>query len=155
MEDRNHMPYTYAVIHEVQRFANIAPLGIPRSTTVDLNFQGYFLPKGTYVIPLLASVLYDKSQWETPDEFNPGHFLDAAGKFVKRDAFIPFSIGRRVCPGETLAKVELFLFFVTLLQKFDLLVPPGGTELDLTPVVGGILSPKPHQLCAVPHQQPC
>lgn len=155
MEDRKHMPYTDAVIHEVQRFANIAPLGIPRSTTVDLNFQGYFFPKGTYVIPLLASVLFDKSQWETPDEFNPGHFLDAAGKFVKRDAFIPFSTGRRVCPGETLAKVELFLFFVTLLQKFDLLVPPGGTELDLTPVVGGILSPKPHQLCAVPHQQPC
>ncbi|XP_051899816.1 cytochrome P450 2B19-like isoform X2 [Pristis pectinata] len=91
MEDRKHMPYTDAVIHEVQRFANIAPLGIPRSTTVDVNFQGYFIPKGTYIIPLLASVLYDKTQWEKPDEFNPGHFLDASGKFVKRDAFIPFS----------------------------------------------------------------
>ncbi|XP_078422644.1 cytochrome P450 2K1-like isoform X1 [Cetorhinus maximus] len=151
MEDRKHMPYTDAVIHEVQRFANIAPLGIPRATTVDINFQGYFIPKGTYIIPLLASVLYDKSQWEKPDEFNPAHFLDATGKFVRRDAFIPFSTGRRICPGETLAKVELFLFFVSLLQKFDLHSPPGVTELDLTPVVGGILNPKPHQVCVKPH----
>ncbi|XP_078073383.1 cytochrome P450 2K1-like [Mustelus asterias] len=151
MEDRKHMPYTDAVIHEVQRFANIAPLGIPRTTTMDTNFQGYFLPKGTYIIPLLASVLYDKSQWEKPDEFYPAHFLDADGKFVRRDAFIPFSTGRRICPGETLAKVELFLFFVTLLQKFDLRSPPGVTELDLTPVVGGILNPKPHKVCVTPH----
>ncbi|XP_067829978.1 cytochrome P450 2K1-like isoform X2 [Heptranchias perlo] len=152
MEDRKHMPYTDAVIHEVQRFANIAPMGIPRATTVDTNFQGYFIPKGTYVIPLLASVLYDKTQWEKPEEFNPSHFLDAEGKFVKRDAFIPFSTGRRICPGETLAKVELFLFFVTLLQKFDLRPPPGVTDLDLTPVVGGILNPKPHKVCVVPHR---
>ncbi|XP_072331749.1 cytochrome P450 2K1-like isoform X2 [Scyliorhinus torazame] len=151
MEDRKHMPYTDAVIHEVQRFANIAPLGIPRTTTVDTNFQGYFIPKGTYIIPLLASVLYDKSQWEKPDEFNPAHFLDANGKFVRRDAFIPFSTGRRICPGETLAKVELFLFFVTLLQRFDLHSPPGVTGLDLTPVVGGILNPKPHKVCVKPH----
>ncbi|XP_038672650.1 cytochrome P450 2K1-like [Scyliorhinus canicula] len=151
MEDRKHMPYTDAVIHEVQRFANIAPLGIPRTTTVDINFQGYFIAKGTYIIPLLASVLYDKSQWEKPDEFNPAHFLDANGKFVRRDAFIPFSTGRRICPGETLAKVELFLFFVALLQKFDLHSPPGVTGLDLTPVVGGILNPKPHKVCVKPH----
>ncbi|XP_069775653.1 cytochrome P450 2K1-like isoform X2 [Narcine bancroftii] len=96
MEDRKHMPYTDAVIHEVQRFANIAPLGIPRSTTIDINFQGYFIPKGTYIVPLLASVLCDKSQWDKPEEFNPGHFLDAAGKFVKRDAFLPFSTGNKV-----------------------------------------------------------
>ncbi|XP_062904025.1 cytochrome P450 2K1-like [Mobula hypostoma] len=154
MEDRRHMPYTDAVIHEVQRFANIAPLGIPRTTTVDINFQGYFIPKGTYIIPLLASVLYDETQWEKPEVFNPGHFLDASGKFMKRDAFIPFSTGRRSCPGETLAKVELFLFFVTLLQKFDL-VALHGAELDLTPVVGGILNPQPHQLRAVARQQHC
>ncbi|XP_067865509.1 cytochrome P450 2K1-like [Heterodontus francisci] len=153
MEDRKHMPYTDAVIHEVQRFANIAPMGIPRATTVDINFQGYFIPKGTYIVPLLASVLYDKTQWEKPEEFNPAHFLDNTGKFVKRDAFIPFSTGRRICPGETLAKVELFLFFVILLQKFDLHSPPGVTELDLTPVVGGVLNPKPHRVCVVPHIQ--
>lgn len=45
------------------------------------------------MIPLLSSVLLDKTQWETPRQFNPGHFLDADGRFVKRAAFLPFSAG--------------------------------------------------------------
>lgn len=45
------------------------------------------------MIPLLTSVLLDKTQWETPDEFNPSHFLDADGNFVMKKAFLPFSIG--------------------------------------------------------------
>lgn len=45
------------------------------------------------MIPLLTSVLLDKTQWDTPGQFNPGHFLDAEGRFVKRAAFLPFSAG--------------------------------------------------------------
>uniref|UniRef100_UPI00398F6D18 cytochrome P450 2K1-like n=1 Tax=Pristiophorus japonicus TaxID=55135 RepID=UPI00398F6D18 len=148
LEDRKHMPYTDAVIHETQRFGNIIPLNLPHSTTVDTNFRGYFIPKGTHIIPSLTSVLYDKTQWEKPNEFNPMHFLDAEGKFVKRDAFMPFSAGRRICAGESLAKAELFLFFTALLQKFRFHAPPGATALDLTAVVGITLAPKPHKLCA-------
>lgn len=45
------------------------------------------------MIPLLTSVLLDKTQWETPSLFNPNHFLDAKGHFMKRGAFLPFSAG--------------------------------------------------------------
>lgn len=51
--------------------------------------------QGTPVVPLLSSVLLDKTQWETPHQFNPGHFLDAEGRFVRRAAFLPFSAGSR------------------------------------------------------------
>ncbi|MEE6498255.1 hypothetical protein FKM82_003016 [Ascaphus truei] len=129
-EDRTMMPFTQAVIHEVQRFANLIP-HIPHATSADTYFKGYFIPKGTTVIPLLASVLYEKTQWETPYEFNPNHFIDAEGKFVKKQAFVPFSIGRRLCVGESLARMELFIFFVGLLQKFTFLPPPGVKESDL------------------------
>ncbi|XP_048407932.2 uncharacterized protein LOC125462219 [Stegostoma tigrinum] len=148
IEDRKDLPYTDAVIHEIQRFGDIAPLSIPRETTVDVNFRGYFIPKGTQVIPLLSSVLYDKTQWEKPDEFNPSHFLNAEGKFVKRDAFMPFSAGRRTCTGETLAKMELFLFFTILIQKFMFQVPPNVSELKLESGVGGTSFPKYPYVCA-------
>ncbi|KAH0631967.1 hypothetical protein JD844_019918 [Phrynosoma platyrhinos] len=110
--------------------------------------------RGTMVIPSLTSVLLDKSHWETPDEFNPNHFLDAEGKFVKKEAFVPFSLGRRNCMGESLAKMELFLFFAGLLQKFTFQPPPGLTErdLDLTvPQTTFTLRPQPQLTCAVPH----
>nr|XP_015213240.1 PREDICTED: cytochrome P450 2K1-like [Lepisosteus oculatus]XP_015213243.1 PREDICTED: cytochrome P450 2K1-like [Lepisosteus oculatus]XP_015213246.1 PREDICTED: cytochrome P450 2K1-like [Lepisosteus oculatus] len=148
---RQLMPFSDAVMHETQRFADILPMDIPRETTVDVTFRGYFIPKGTYIIPLLRSVHRDKKYWEKPDEFYPSHFLDSEGNFVKREAFMPFSAGRRVCAGETLAKMELFLFFTSLFQSFSFHAPPGVTEkdIDLSPVGGLTLSPKPQLVCAV------
>ncbi|KAK2833445.1 hypothetical protein Q5P01_017334 [Channa striata] len=151
VDDRKHLHFTDAVIHETQRLANIIPMSIPHQTSRDTTFQGYFIKKGTTVFPLLTSVLYDESEWESPHTFNPSHFLDKEGKFIRRDAFLPFSAGRRVCLGESLAKMELFLFFTSLLQRYRFIPPPGVTEdeLDLTPAVGFTLCPLPHELCAV------
>ncbi|NXA13396.1 CP2K1 protein, partial [Sapayoa aenigma] len=152
IEHRTQMPYTDAVIHEIQRFANILPLDLPHETAADVTLKGYFIPKGTYIIPLLTSVLHDKSQWEKPDTFYPENFLDANGKFVKKDAFMPFSAGRRICAGETLAKMELFLFFTSLMQRFTFQPPPGVSisDVDLSPAISFNIIPKPYKMCAVP-----
>ncbi|XP_075880380.1 cytochrome P450 2K1-like [Nelusetta ayraudi] len=153
VEDRKDLPFTDAVIHESQRLCNIVPL-IPHKTSQDVTFEGYFIEKDTTVFPLLTSVLFDESEWESPHTFNPHHFLDKEGRFIKRNAFMPFSAGRRACLGESLARMEVFLFFTSLLQHFRFTPPPGVTEdeLDLAPVVGLTLSPRPHQLCAVSRQ---
>ncbi|XP_017280821.1 cytochrome P450 2K1 [Kryptolebias marmoratus] len=150
-EDRKNLPYTDAVIHEIQRLANIFPLALPHATSTDVTFQGYFIKQGTTVFPLLTSVLYDESEWESPHSFNPSHFLDKEGNFIKRDALMPFSAGRRACLGESLAKMEVFLFFTSLLQHFHFTPPPGVSEdeVDLTPAVGFSLCPRPQKLCAV------
>ncbi|XP_008849657.1 cytochrome P450 2W1 [Nannospalax galili] len=150
-EDQRALPYTSAVLHETQRYITLLP-HVPHCTTVDTQLGGYLLPKGTPVIPLLTSVLLDKTQWETPGQFNPGHFLDADGRFVKRAAFLPFSTGRRVCVGESLARMELFLLFAGLLQRYCLLPAPGLSpeDLDTQPAPAFTMRPRAHNLCAVP-----
>ncbi|XP_053285847.1 cytochrome P450 2J4 [Pleuronectes platessa] len=147
MADRPNMPYTDAVIHEIQRMGNIIPLNGLRVAAKDTTLGGYFIPKGASIMPMLTSVLFDKDEWETPHTFNPGHFLDAEGKFVKKEAHLPFSAGKRVCLGEGLAKMELFLFLVGLLQKFSFRAP-GGVVLSTEGVYGTIRVPHPFKVHA-------
>ncbi|KAM6938879.1 cytochrome P450 2J4-like [Lycodopsis pacificus] len=152
MEDRANLPYTDAVIHEVQRMGNIVPLSLPHITNRDVQLGGYTIPKGVTIIPNLTSVLFDKNEWETPDTFNPGHFLNEEGKFVKRAAFIPFSSGKRLCPGENLARMELFLFFTSFMQRFSFSMPP-GVEPVMKPRFGITLSPIPYEICATSRKE--
>uniref|UniRef100_A0A4W4FT47 Uncharacterized protein n=1 Tax=Electrophorus electricus TaxID=8005 RepID=A0A4W4FT47_ELEEL len=152
MADRPNMPYTDAVIHEIQRMANILPLNLPRFTSKNTTLGGYFIPKGTQIIPNLTSVLFDETQWKSPHSFNPQNFLNLQGEFVKPNAFLPFSAGKRACPGESLARMELFLFFTSFFQVFTL-SPPVGTKTSLEYEFGITLSPKPFKMTARPRGQ--
>ncbi|XP_030362024.1 cytochrome P450 2C5-like [Strigops habroptila] len=131
IEDKLRMPYTNAVIHELQRFQKSRIENFPRMTTQDVLFRGYTIPKGTAVIPVFNSVHMDPTQWENPKELDPGHFLDEKGEFRKREAFMAFSAGKRMCPGEALARMELFLFLTTLLQSFTFQLAIEYAEMDL------------------------
>ncbi|XP_032179964.1 cytochrome P450 2F2-like isoform X1 [Mustela erminea] len=165
LEDREHLPYTNAVLHEIQRFISVLPLGLPRALTRDTHLRGYFLPKGTFVIPVLKSSHQDPTQFKDPECFNPTNFLDDKGKFQSKDAFMPFapglgqegrgqgwaglggvwfppcipmSSGKRMCLGAGLALSEIFLFFTAILQRFCLLPVGSRTDINLTPQCTGL-----------------
>ncbi|XP_051803638.1 cytochrome P450 2J2-like [Acanthochromis polyacanthus] len=152
MEDRANLPYTDAVIHEIQRMGNIVPLSLPHSTNKDVQLGGYSIPKGVTIIPNLTSVLFDKNEWETPYTFNPGHFLSEEGKFVTQAAFIPFSAGKRLCLGENLARMELFLFFTSSMQHFTFSMP-AGVKPSMEYRLGVTLAPKDYEVCVTSRQE--
>ncbi|KAH0624269.1 hypothetical protein JD844_007955 [Phrynosoma platyrhinos] len=149
-QDQKKLPYTNAVIHEVLRAKYVFFFGLPRECVKDVKLRGFHIPKGTFIVPDLHSVLLDPERWETPEEFNPHHFLDKEGNFISREEFLPFGIGARVCLGEQMAKMEIFLFFTYLLRKFKFQLPEGVKELNKEPLLGFTLHPHPYKICAVP-----
>ncbi|KAK9401427.1 cytochrome P450 2J2-like [Crotalus adamanteus] len=151
-KDRKKLPYTNAVIHEMQRIKYVMLVGAPRKSMKDVKMRGYVIPKGCYVLADLRSVLLDPEQWETPEEFNPNHFLDKDGKFIEREEFLPFGIGRRACVGQQLARIETFIFLTRLLRAFSFRLPEGVKELSEASIAKVTVHPQPYKLCAIPIQ---
>uniref|UniRef100_A0A2K5Y3Z6 unspecific monooxygenase n=1 Tax=Mandrillus leucophaeus TaxID=9568 RepID=A0A2K5Y3Z6_MANLE len=151
MQDRSHMPYTDAVVHEIQRYIDLIPTNLPHAVTCDVKFRNYLIPKGTTIITSLTSVLHNDKEFPNPEMFDPGHFLDRSGNFKKSDYFMPFSAGKRMCVGEGLARMELFLFLTTILQNFNLKSQVDPKDIDITPIANAFGRVPPfYQLCFIP-----
>ncbi|KAI4530329.1 hypothetical protein MG293_019221 [Ovis ammon polii] len=154
IKDRLDMPYLDAVVHEIQRFIDLIPSNLLHEATQDTVFRGYVIPKGTLIIPTLDSVLYDKQEFPEPEEFKPEHFLNESGKFKYSDHFKAFSAGKRVCVGEGLARMELFLFLAAILQHFNLKSLVDPKDIDLSPIAIGFGKIPPHyKLCLIPRSE--
>ncbi|XP_007229530.2 cytochrome P450 2U1 [Astyanax mexicanus] len=150
LTDKGTLPYTEATIMEVQRMTVVVPLSIPHMASKTTEFRGYTIPKGTVIIPNLWSVHRDPTVWENPDDFCPSRFLDEQGQLLRSEYFIPFGIGRRVCMGEQLAKMELFLMFTCMMQAFTFSLPEGHQPPPMNGRFGLTLAPYPYKVCITP-----
>ncbi|XP_072038457.1 cytochrome P450 2J6-like isoform X2 [Amphiura filiformis] len=91
--DRLILPYTEAVLLEIQRIRTVVPLGVPHVAAKDNKIGGYDVPKGSLIVSNLWAVHNDPDIWTEPDQFRPERFLDEDGKLRHREEFIPFSAG--------------------------------------------------------------
>ncbi|XP_053383983.1 cytochrome P450 2B1-like [Mercenaria mercenaria] len=144
--DRKRLVYVNAVIMEIQRCSNLlsliicckfscslkkkkifvtyvscipAPLNVVHYTSGNTTLGGYNIPARTLIVPTLYSVYMDTKYFPNPEKFDPDRFIDYKGSLIKNEALMPFSTGPRTCLGEPLARMELFLVFANLLQRFS------------------------------------
>ncbi|XP_028639203.1 steroid 21-hydroxylase isoform X3 [Grammomys surdaster] len=128
-KNRMQLPLLMATIAEVLRLRPVVPLALPHRATKTSSISGYDIPKDMIVIPNIQGANLDETVWELPSKFWPDRFLEPG-----RNPRTPsFGCGARVCLGEPLARLELFVVLARLLQAFTLLPPADGTLPSLEP----------------------
>ncbi|CAG9759473.1 unnamed protein product [Ceutorhynchus assimilis] len=147
LEDLAYLPVTESTILEVLRISSIVPMGTTHSPIRDIKLNGFHLPRHAQVVPLLHAVHMDPTLWKEPEKFDPSRFVNGEGKVHKPEYFLPFGVGRRMCLGEVLARMEIFLFLSSLLHSFNVCVPEGETLPNLKGIAGVTISPKPYRVC--------
>jgi cytochrome P450 len=146
MSDRASLHYVQALVHDLVRLSDIHPIGVVHSPSEDVKVDDFVIPKGTFVFPNFHHVHHDPKYWEKPDELCPEHFLDANGHFIpKREGFIAFGVGKRKCPGQDVAEMELFCFLSNLLKSFTFKLAAGDSG-KVEASAGCVVSPKPYQI---------
>ena len=116
--------YTRAILDEALRLYPPVPI-LPREAIKEEEFQGVRIPKGSllFVVPWLLH--RHRKLWELPDHFIPERFLPENAAKISKFAYVPFSIGPRICAGATFGETEAILCIATLAQKFKLRLQPG------------------------------
>ena len=138
---------------ESQRLGNTVDAAVPHSALKDTSLCGYCIPKGTVIMIDLVTLHLDPSWWDSPEEFNPHRHIDSDGQLITNQGnWLPFSARRRVCAGESLAKVELFLFLNIMLQGCTFLseegLPPPSYEGERV----SAHAPKPYKIRVMKRQ---
>lgn len=137
----------------------------------DVELAGYLIPKNTHVLANMYAMNMDSELWSEPDKFDPSRFL-FEGRVKVPEHFIPFSVGmrlrctqlptqlteyarctgRRMCLGNVLTKMEVFLFLSSLVQKYELRAAPGERPA-ITGTVAASIVPKPFHVVLSPRKQ--
>nr|UZE89938.1 cytochrome P450 CYP305W2 [Chrysoperla zastrowi sillemi] len=146
LADRVKLPYLEAFIMETRRMQPIAGVAGPRRVLHNYQMDKYLLAKDVTVLISIWSVHMDKEYWKDPEVFRPERFIGKDGLFYPNERILNFGLGKRRCPGEALAKDCIFLFFASILQKFDVL-PVSNIPLPLKRAYAGItMTPDPFSI---------
>lgn len=124
LADVPQLIYTRAILDEALRLYPPVPI-LPREAVQEEEFQGIRIPKGSllFVVPWLLH--RHRKLWELPDHFIPERFLPDNAAKISKFAYVPFSIGPRICAGANFGLTEAILCLATLVQKFQLRLKPG------------------------------
>lgn len=132
------LKYLDAVVRESMRVHPVAALGSYRTSgkhEIKLKNGMTIPPQSTVMIPFF---LTQRRHIKDPLSYNPDRWVDADSADAKqlKDAYMPFSLGKRNCIGSNLAMLEIRMIIATLAQRFSL-------ELTAEPVATHFLTLKP------------
>uniref|UniRef100_A0A1I7ZSE4 Unspecific monooxygenase n=1 Tax=Steinernema glaseri TaxID=37863 RepID=A0A1I7ZSE4_9BILA len=127
LADKTSLPFTCAVVTEALRCGNIVNFNVFHQTTCETQVGDYMLPAGTVITPQVSVITMDEGAFINPHDFDPDRYIN--DKNLEKQV-IPFSLGKRSCLGESLARAEMFLILANFVQKYKILPPTGSGPLS-------------------------
>lgn len=120
------LPFTRAVVEETLRLYPPIPM-LAREAQREVTIAGERVPRGGLVMAVPWLLHRHRRLWDRPDHFLPERFLPGGSAERRpRHAFIPFSLGPRVCTGPAFAMAEATIVLATLAQRFAPRLAPGA-----------------------------
>ncbi|XP_004308741.1 PREDICTED: ent-kaurenoic acid oxidase 1-like [Fragaria vesca subsp. vesca] len=116
LQEYREMEYLSKVIDETLRY-NSFSLMVFREAKMDVNINGYIIPKGWKALTWFREIHWDSEIYPNPNEFNPSRWDNYTPKPA---TFLPFGAGSRLCPGNDLAKLEIAVFLHHFLLDYEL-----------------------------------
>ena len=151
--DIPHLPYLQAVVKETFRKHPPAPLLVPRMSSQATHVGGYMIPKGTRLFVNVWAIAHDPEVWKDPEVFMPERFLEQVSDpvDVKDHHFelLPFGVGKRMCPGMSLAMAIVHLTLATLVHSLEWELPPGQKSVDMSEKMA-LVCDRVHPLLVLP-----
>ncbi|OAA33863.1 O-methylsterigmatocystin oxidoreductase [Beauveria brongniartii RCEF 3172] len=117
-EDRDKLPYVNGIVKELHRWSPVTPMGFPHISEEDINYNGYLIPKGAYLLPAIWWFCYDPEVYSEPETFNPERYLEPHNEPDPKSHI--FGYGRRICPGQHFADSNIFLTVAQTLAAFKI-----------------------------------
>ena len=115
--DLSKLRFIKDVFNEVLRLYPPVPMFL-RDAAKATELRGVNVPKGSMVIVSPWHLHRHERLWDNPDEFDPYRWQTENGKIRRRDAYIPFSTGPRVCLGAGFGRIEGVLMLAMFLKEF-------------------------------------
>jgi cytochrome P450 len=134
----NRLNRANAVANETMRLRPVAPLLI-LDANVDTALGEFMVPQGTGVAVLPRPPALDQTNFAEPLAFRPERWLGEASGPHNVSTHLPFGSGPRMCPGRSLALLEMKTFLSMLYKNFD--VERVGASRDVSELFGFTMSP--------------
>ncbi|XWS30820.1 hypothetical protein CRYUN_Cryun23aG0023400 [Craigia yunnanensis] len=144
--------YLQSIIFETLRLYPVVPLLVPHMPSSDCTIAGYNVPRDAIVLVNAWAIHRDPKLWDDPTSFKPERFENDEKLREYSHKLMPFGLGRRACPGVSLAQRLVGLTLGSLIQCFEW-ERVDGKEIDMIEGKGSTM-PKAHPLEAMCKARP-
>jgi cytochrome P450 len=159
LSDAPQLPILRACIKETMRWKPNVPTGVAHEVEADDIYRGYFIEKGTRILPLDIAMLKNPQKYPDPLNFRPERWLESGWptyqepltQYPNIKGMTSFGWGQRACLGQTLTQDEMMLACGALAWCFNLKhkVDANGNQIPIDVMKSNsllIVKPDPFQM---------